>query len=285
MTSPTSAAHPETESFYVGDRRAMVSLGPLNGRSYCSYRCAFCYVNEKQFVRYDALTPDDVVSWLAARADDFDIVYVSGDTDSFARPRSAAGLLLLDRLGALGVDVLFTTRYVFTDAERDRLQGIAGDYAARSTRLIPCVSVAQLHHPDLEPRPVPDPRLRLEQLAWMASIGLPAVLAVRPLIPAVPPSEYVEIVAAGGECCSAVLASDLYADDGGVIQMNVEKATCTPMVAIDQTRERLPFSRTSIPWRIVRHPEAESALQRYCQSKDLPFFMHSKAAVEYLRSR
>jgi hypothetical protein len=263
----------------------MVSLGPLNQRSYCSYRCAFCYVNEEQFVRYDALTPNDVVQWLAARAGDFDIVYVSGDTDSFARPRTRAGLELLDRLGTLGVDVLFTTRYVFADDERHRLAAIARTYAERSTRLIPCVSVAQLHHPDLEPRPVPDPKLRLEQLAWMASIGLPAVLAVRPLIPAVPAIEYVEIVDTGGDGCAAVLASDLYADDGGVIQLKVEQATCAPMVDVDETRELLPFSRTSVPWRIVRHPEAEIALQQYCQSKNLPFFMHSKAAVDYLRTR
>ena len=108
---------------------------------------------------------------------------------------------------------------------------------------------------------------------------------IRSLIPAVPPSEYVEIVATGGECYSAVLASDLYADDGGVIQVNVERATRAPIVDVDKTRERLLFSRTSVPWRIARHPEAVTALRRHCQSKNLPFFMHSKTAVNYLRSR
>ena len=92
--------------------RAMVSLGPLNPRRYCTYRCPFCYVNG-EFDRYANLGPEGVLVWLEDRRDQFNIVYVSGDTDSFAPPRTDEGLALLSQLTSLDVDILFTTRYAF----------------------------------------------------------------------------------------------------------------------------------------------------------------------------
>jgi radical SAM superfamily enzyme YgiQ (UPF0313 family) len=73
----------EPTAFDVRDGRAMVSLGPLSAKRYCTYNCGFCYVHA-DFTRYPTKTNDEVVSYLRTRRNEFDIVYVSGDTDSLA---------------------------------------------------------------------------------------------------------------------------------------------------------------------------------------------------------
>src|SRR5580704_3153037 len=98
------------EPFEISDRRAMVSLGPLSARRYCTFRCPFCYVHA-DYDSFQALKVDQIVEWIRRQDQtSFDTVYVSGDTDSFAPPRLSAGLDLLDALVDVGKDVLFTTR-------------------------------------------------------------------------------------------------------------------------------------------------------------------------------
>src|SRR5215216_5567135 len=107
----------QPEPYFLGLQRAMISLGPLTNRSFCTFRCRFCYVLGA-YPRYANRSVDDIMDWLHTSRDQYDIVYVSGDTDSFAQPRTARAIELLWRLAELKVDVLFTTRHVFTGPER-----------------------------------------------------------------------------------------------------------------------------------------------------------------------
>lgn len=270
------------EPFFIGNRRAMVSLGPMTPATYCTYRCQFCYVNGP-FPRYDSRPVDQIVSWLEARRPEYDIVYVSGDTDSFAPPRTSVAFQLLEALLVLEADVLFTTRYVFSHDERARLTEIWSHYRARNLRLIPCVSVSQLAHPDLEPHPIPPPLARVEQLAWLTSLGLPALLTIRPFIPTVPASEYVEIAQHGLDSCVAVLGGDLYLDQDGALSEMISHAT-RPLSGVLEESRALDFTHSDDAWRIVKHPAAVGAVSRFCAENGLPFFMRSGPAVDYLRS-
>src|SRR2546426_2924141 len=147
-------ASPGPASFFdVRSGRALVSLGPLSKRRYCSYSCPFCYVHATSFNSYPSLSPAEIVQWLKGITEPFDIVYVSGDTDSFAPPRMDAGVELLEELCQLGVDLLFTTRALFTNGALHRLELIQRKLAAGRRLLFGCVSVAQLEHPRLEPSP------------------------------------------------------------------------------------------------------------------------------------
>ncbi len=271
------------EPFFVGGGRAMVSLGPLNSRAYCTYRCQFCYVNGP-FPRYASRTPEEIVQWLRSRASDYNIVYVSGDTDSFAPPRTSEALDLLESLLALGVDVLFTTRYVLSSGERARFESVARSYLDKGLLLIPCISISQLHHPKMEPRPIPSPDRRFEQLKWMHSLGLPTVLTVRPFIPVIPASEYVEIIERGSSDCNIVLGSDLYLDKSGTLVGMISAATA-PLDRVFGAEMTLDFSMSNDPWQIARHPAAQDAAERFCMSRGIPFYMRSAPAVEFLRSR
>ena len=270
------------QPFFIGHERAMVSLGPLNDRAYCPYRCAFCYV-QGPFPRYRSMAPTEIVSWLSIRRSEYNVVYVSGDTDSFARPRTSLGLELLECLVGLDVDVLFTSRYVFESRERARLARVAQMYRDLGRLLIPCISISQISHPELEPRPVPTPQRRFDQLSWMTELGLPTILTIRPFIPGIGAEEYVEIAERGIDGASVVLGGDLYVDRTGCVGQVISRARVEIPLGVTTSASVLDFSHSSVPWDTLRHHEAVESVGQFCASKGVPFFMRSSPAVDCIR--
>lgn len=289
LARPMSPSHIATPlhqtAYHLGpNRRAMVSLGPLKPRNYCTFTCPFCYVRGP-FPRYQAgAAVDEIVAWLQSRRSRFDIVYISGDTDSFAPPRTAQALELLAALRQLQCDVLFTTRHRFARQHRELLASLAADYHSDGYMLIGCVSVSQLRQPGLEPRPIASPQARLEQVAWMRSAGLVSVLTVRPFIPAVPAEEYADIVHAGAAGCDVVLGSHWYVDPAGVILEQTSRAL-GHLAGGAAHRMPLDFSDDSTSWQVHEHPEAEAAVRQASATHGRPFFMRSDPAIAYLRAR
>jgi DNA repair photolyase len=274
----------------------MVSLGPLTDAKdrYYQCRCKFCYV-QGPFPKYAQYKPGHVIDWLEHRIAehaDFDVVYVSGDTDSFARPRTQQGLELLERLLSLSspVDVLFTTRYVFTSPERDRLAELVEEYRKARRTLIPCISVSQLHYADLEPRPIPTPDDRIGLVKWLHGIGAQVALTVRPFIPYIPADDYAEIVRRVDGECSVVLGGDWHTDVDGRIDSLTRAALephlgqLDPLTPADRP-ERLDFSTDSSLWYTHVHPTAEQVVRAECERQGLRFFMRSSPAVDFLRRR
>ena len=107
----------QSTPFYIDGNRAMVSLGPLTNNVYCCYRCAFCYVQDG-FMSYANLDVSEIVDFLVKNREKYNIIYVSGDTDSFAPPRTKKGIELLnDIVKAVKCDITFTTRSIFSEDE------------------------------------------------------------------------------------------------------------------------------------------------------------------------
>src|ERR1700733_8971399 len=192
----------------------MVSLGPLSPKRFCSYACAFCYVHA-DFSRYPSLPVERILEYLGNRAGDFDIVYVSGDTDSLAPPRAEMGLELIDALAGLGTDVLFTTRAPLDTSQLDRLASTSQKLKDKGKILFGCVSISRLRSaPHLEPKPVPSPERRLEVLRGLHERGIVSVLAMRPFLPVIPASEYVELAELATPFVDVILGEVWYADKG-----------------------------------------------------------------------
>jgi len=63
----------------------MVSFGSVSKKRYCSYSYPFCYV-DAGFLSYAMMTISETMEWLQSHKYEFRIIYVSGDTDSFAPP-------------------------------------------------------------------------------------------------------------------------------------------------------------------------------------------------------
>src|SRR5205809_334951 len=109
------------DPFDLRSGRAMVSLGPLSPKKYCTFSCPFCYV-QSDFLSYASLSISEIVRWLRTQRNQFDIVYVSGDTDSFAPPRTDQGIDLLWAITQFDVDILFTTRALLSSQQLSELE-------------------------------------------------------------------------------------------------------------------------------------------------------------------
>lgn len=259
----------------------MVSLGPLSPKRFCTYACAFCYVHV-DFGSYPTLPIDEIRDYLAGRAEEFDIVYVSGDTDSFAPPRTQKGLDLVDALATLGKDVLFTTRAPLEESHLDRLAATSRRLRDAGKILFGCVSISRLRTaPHLEPKPVPSPERRLEVLRGLHARNIVSVLAMRPFLPVIPVSEYVELARLATPVVDVILGEVWYADKGGVLERQVFGVEGSEGVHYEE--HKMDFDSNDAIWKVWTGEEARAGVESYCVTANVPFFMRSRPAIEYVR--
>ena len=267
--------------FYVQNGRAMVSLGPLARTKFCTYSCPFCYVHA-HFKSYASLTVSEITTWLANVVEPFDIIYVSGDTDSFAPPRADEGMALLTALSAFDVDLLFTTRALLQERHLAELAKLREDLRRRGKLLFGCVSVSQLTFPHLEPHPIPSPDDRLQQLKAFHELGLVSVLAARPFLPMVPVEEYLRIVDRAHAFVDVVLGEKWYADKEGILETNVFGGPAPSKIPfVDHVMD---FDDNRAVWKVYEAHEIETAVSSHCVSLGLPFFMRSGPAIDWARA-
>lgn len=261
----------------------MVSIGPLSPKRYCSYSCAFCYVNA-DFASYPTVAVDEIVQFLHSRRKDFDIIYVSGDTDSLAHPRTEKGINLIEKCAELGTDVLFTTRAPLGESDMDRLGLIGAKLRKSGKTLFGCVSICRLRSaPHLEPHPIPEPERRLEVLAGLHERGVTAVLAIRPFLPVVPIAEYVELVEKAAKWADIVLGETWYADVKGMLEARVLAGESA--LGLEFQEKRMDFDSNDAIWKVWPGSEIEIAVTEVCNRLDIPFFMRSRPAIEYMRQK
>lgn len=268
--------------FEIGDRRAMVSLGPLSPKRFCTYACEHCYVHAG-FSQYPKLSIDGILDYLEDRRALYDIVYVSGDTDSFAKPRTAQGIELLRRLAFLQCDVLFTTRAPLTSDEVHAISLISERVKKQGNLFIGCVSITRLTSaPHIEPKPIPSPKTRIDVLKRLHDAGILTVLAIRPFLPIIPPDEYALIVEKCSPFVDIVLGEAWYCDADGVLEGRVLGKDIK--LSDDFTEKTMDFDKNGRIWKVYLGTEAERAVRKICGDLSIPFFMRSAPAVEYLRS-
>jgi len=274
-------AQSQNSPFDIRDGRAMISLGPLSERMYCPYSCLFCYVTT-HFHSYARWSNKEVVTWLSQQTnDDFDIIYVSGDTDSFAPPRQDRGVKLLRELLSLGKDVLFTTRTVFDGPAIEELNQISLSYREQGLMLIGCISISQWTKAYLEPYPIPTPEQRIDQLRKFKQIGIISVLAMRPFLPVVPLSDYISILTAAKPHIDIVLGEAWYADSEGIM----EKIIMGNKKLGSYHLAEMPFDENNAIWRVYEYSEVEDYCRQWSVKNGIPFFMRSRPAINYLRQR
>lgn len=270
-------------NFDVSNSRAMVSLGPLSPKRFCTYSCAHCYVHA-DFTKYETLEISEIIEFLRSRRSEFDIVYVSGDTDSFSRPRTQKGIDLLRGIAQLNCDVLFTTRAPLQANDISQIGRISEDLRQNGKLLFGCVSISRLRSaPHVESKPVPSPEQRIDVLRALHAAGLIAVLAVRPFLPVIPATEYGEIISLCKEFTDVVLGEVWYCDQEGILEDFV--LGTGNRLTDDFEEKRMDFDANEKTWRVYRGSAAEAHSRRICDELGIPFFMRSRPAIELIRSR
>lgn len=273
--------------FEIFEQRIMLSLGPLHHKQYCTYSCPFCYVHA-DYDSYWSLTPEEIVDWVSQQNPrDYDIIYISGDTDSFAPPRETEAVRLAEMLAArFDADLFITTRAILSDAALSRLAAVAAEMARSRRSIFGCCSVAQYTQPQLEPRPIAPPSARIAQLRRFRDLDIVALLAIRPFLPNVPLSDYRSILDEAEGGIDVVLGEHWYTDSRGVLEEKVA-AAAGPFTREDAhpSLGEMPFDSNEAIWRIYEMPQSEQYLTDECERRGVPFFMRSRPAIEWWRER
>jgi DNA repair photolyase len=266
--------------FDIQDGRIMLSLGPLSHNKKCSYSCPFCYVGYGGFASYDSMSVQEIITWVRNQQTTFNIIYISGDTDSFAPPRTEKALQLLEGLSEFGVDLLFTTRYVFDDKQLEVLRRVNNKQKKINKLLIGCVSISQLNDLRVEPEPIPSVNDRIYQLKRFKQIGIASVLAMRPLLPTVPLNDYLKLVDLVKNNVDLILGSDWFTDQNGEIESKVLNGDAHNF---SQRNEKMDFYSSSETWNVYENKHLKQTIKKYCTDNNIKFYIRSQPAVQYMK--
>lgn len=273
----------ENENYFLrkGDR-AMVSLGPLRDVKHCPYSCAFCYVQD-DFQSYASLPEDQIIDFLKTNRNHYNIIYISGDTDSFAPPRTQQGLHLLLRISQdFDCDLLFTTRTTFNTDQIEIVKKVVRNQKKKNKRLYACISITRYSEglAYLEPKPIPTPNDRIDTLRSLHEVGAITVLAMRPFIPVVPIADYLTILEKSKDFVDIALGEHFYFIRGGKICQRVFPDGIPDEMEKNITRgNKMSFDVNNSDWDIWYSAQYEQALRKKCEEYGIVFSMHSDEAI------
>ena len=268
---------------FLDGKRAMISLGPFANAQHCPYRCAFCYVQDG-FKQYASLDEDAILKFLTDNRDKYNIIYVSGDTDSFAHPRTQRALSLIERIVLeTDCDVLFTTRTTFTDGDYVILERIIKEQRRTNNNLFACISITRYSEDVsyLEPKPIPTPDERIEVLKRLKQIGATTVLAMRPFLPVVNVNDYLTILDKTKGYIDIALGECFYFIPDGKICKRVFPNGIPEAAQKNITHgNKMTFDDNDEEWDIWDSTEYEQVVHKRCDDLGIIFSMHSEEAIE-----
>ena len=261
----------------------MVSLGPLTALKHCPYSCAFCYVQD-DFNSYPSVSEDRLIEFLRENEGKYNIIYVSGDTDSFAPPRTEAGLNLLLRISKeFNCNLLFTTRTIFSKIQLEIISEVVKNQKANGKQLYACISITRYSDElsYLEPFPIPSPKDRINTLKGLYDAGATTVLAMRPFLPVVPIDDYLTILDKTRGYVDIALGEHFYFIRDGKICKRVFPEGITDDIEKNITRNnKMSFDTNNSDWDIWYSAEYEEAIRKKCEQYDIVFSMHSSDAIK-----
>ncbi len=267
--------------FFIDNNRAMISLGPLTEYKYCPYSCAFCYV-KSGFNKYPNFNIDEIISYLKTNRKKYNIIYISGDTDSFAPPRTSKAIELLEKISkSIDVDITFTTRTVFKTEDIKRLKNISDYMKTKNYKLIASISISRLNSSEfIEPKPIPKPEERIELIKRLKENGIYTMLAVRPFLPIIDSKEYIEIIKRCKNYVDAVLGEIWYADEK-LINDVCKSIDIDKIPFVDKIMD---FDTNKKVWKCFEAQNIVKEVDKYCNHNNIKFYMRSYPAIEYIRS-
>ncbi|WP_220196417.1 radical SAM protein [Ktedonospora formicarum] len=219
--------------FKVEKGRVLVPVGEP-----CSFGCRYCYTRGGE-VGLSRVDPEEVLTqfYAFARGASFETIQFGYDGDPFANP--ARGLAMLQRLSLLGKHVNFSTKGHINETGLAVLAEIQHQMQLRHTTLSTLVSLSCWDSASIVEPHTPSPIERIRTVASIKSLNIPVFIAVRPILPHIPDSEYVRLITEVLLAkCDGFILGPLYVDDRG------QFARFIPSNMLRQT----PCRKTVVSW-------------------------------------
>ena len=196
--------------FTVQKNRVLVPVGEP-----CPFGCRYCYTRNGE-VGLTRVEVEDILTPFSqfAREAHFETIQFGYDGDPFARPER--GITMLKALARMGKHVNFSTKALLQGSVLDALSDIRCHMEAAGTVLSALVSLSCWDSASTVEPHTPSPGERMLTVANLKRIGIPVFIAVRPVLPHIPDSEYERIADEGiRSACEGFILGPLYADAKG----------------------------------------------------------------------
>jgi DNA repair photolyase len=205
----------------------------------------------------------------------FETIQFGYDGDPFARPER--GLAMLRQLALVGKPINFSTKALIEGSTLAALQDIRCYMDGHNAVLSALVSLSCWDSaPTVEPH-TPSPRERIMTIENLARIGVPAFIAVRPVLPHIPDSEYERIAIEGIRAgCEGFILGPLYADSRG---QSVRFIPSSTLAAVQGRTGSVSWSAHAPTWTRYEDPARLQRLLAMIEHKGGRTFLSSADAV------
>jgi DNA repair photolyase len=149
-----------------------------------------------------------------ARETPFETIQFGYDGDPFAHPER--GIAMLRQLAMMHKHVNFSTKALLQGSTLDALRDIRHYMEAEGTSLSALISLSCWDSASRVEPHTPSPTERILSVANLKRIDIPVFIAMRPILPHIPDSEYERIADEGIRAgCDGFILGPLYADARG----------------------------------------------------------------------
>lgn len=260
--------------FTVEKNRVLVPVGMP-----CPFGCRYCYTRGKD-VRISRDTPEEILADFQVFASEttvpFETVQFGYDSDPFARPER--GLPMLRQLAQMRKNINFSTKALLDGVIIDELYEINRTLLAADRTLSALISLSCWDSaPAVEPH-TPTPSERILSIVNLKRIGVPVFIAVRPILPHIPDSEYERLAEEGIRAgCDGFILGPLYADAGGKFVRFIPPAL---LATVPGTTGRVSWSPHQPIWTRYEDPQRLQHLLAMIEYKGGRTFLSSADAMD-----
>jgi len=261
--------------FKVEQGRTLVPVGEP-----CPFACKYCYTRGGE-VGPPRIAVEEIIYHLQrfAAQNKFEMIMFGYDGDPFARP--IRGITMLRQLVTMSKDINFSTKALIEGQTLSMLADIKKQMDASGNTLSAHVSLSCWDSAFcIEPH-TPSPMERMLTIRNLGFIGIPAFIAVRPILPNICDTEYERLIDEGLLAgCKGFILGPLYSDDAGRF---VKFISPEVLKEVSHSKIVVPWSPHEPVW--VRY-EDQIRLQHLIgivTAKGGRVFLSSADAVGYLK--
>jgi DNA repair photolyase len=263
--------------FTTEKNRVLVPVGKP-----CVFGCKYCYTRGRD-IEISRLNAEDILSDFQQFAHEasFETIQFGYDSDPFSQPER--GIAMLGQLAKMQKHVNFSTKALVEGPLLEALSAIRSSMAAADRRLSALVSLSCWESAQTVEPHTPSPQERIRTVANFKSIDIPTFIAVRPILPHIPDSEYERIADEGIRAgCDGFILGPLYADDRGQFVRFIPSAQ---LAATPHRRGSVSWSPHAPVWTRYEDTERLQRLLQMIEHKGGRTFLSSADAVTCVQEK
>ena len=263
--------------FTTEKNRVLVPVGKP-----CVFGCKYCYTRGRD-IEISRLKAEDILADFEQFAHDasFETIQFGYDSDPFSQPER--GIAMLGQLAKLHKHVNFSTKALVEGPLLEALSAVRSLMDAADRRLSALISLSCWDSAQTVEPHTPSPQDRIRTVANLKSIDVTAFIAVRPILPHIPDSEYEQIAEEGIRAgCDGFILGPLYADDRGQF---VRFVPSTVLAATPSSRGSVSWSPHSPVWTRYEDAERLQRLLEMIEQKGGRTFLSSADAVACMQEK